>query len=125
MIDSASKLSIVKQCILLEISRSNLYYNAKETSTVDLEIMKLMARQYYLTPFYGYRKTTVWLQKLGYLVNEKRVRRLMKIVNWQTIYREPRTTFSNIEHKKYPYLLKDLAITQKNQVWATDITYIL
>jgi putative transposase len=48
----------------------------------------------------------------------------MRVVNWKTIYREPRTTISNKEHKKYPYLLKDLEITHKNQVWATDITYI-
>jgi putative transposase len=124
MINSTHKLSIVKQCELLEISRSNLYYSHKGVFLEDLEIMKLMARQYYITPFYGYRKVTVWLQEQGYLINEKRVRRLLKIINWKTIYREPRTTISNIEHKKYPYLLKNLPITHKNQVWATDITYI-
>jgi putative transposase len=124
MIDSTNKLSIVQQCELLEISRSNLYYNAKEASLENLEIMKLMADQYYVTPFYGYRKLTVWLQNQNFLINEKRVRRLLKIINWKTIYREPRTTISNKEHKKYPYLLKGLEITHKNQVWATDITYI-
>lgn len=124
MIDSTNKLSIVKQCNLLEISRSNLYYSAKEFSSENLEIMKLMARQYYVTPFYGYRKVTIWLQNQNFLINEKRVRRLLEIINWKTIYREPRTTISNKEHKKYPYLLKNLEITHKNQVWATDITYI-
>jgi putative transposase len=69
-------------------------------------------------------KLTFWLKDLGFKVNRKRVRRLMQIINWQTIYREPKTTMSNKEHKKHPYLLKDLKISQKNQVWATDITYI-
>lgn len=124
MIDSTHELSIVKQCGLLEISRSNLYYKKKEVSQEDLEVMKLLVRQYYVTPFYGYRKITVLLQNLNFLINEKRVRRLLKIINWKTIYREPRTTISHKEHKKYPYLLKDLEITRKNQVWATDITYI-
>jgi putative transposase len=67
---------------------------------------------------------TVWLQKHEFLINEKRVRRLMKSIGWQTIYKEPRTTIAIKEHKKYPYLLKDLIITKKNHVWATDITYI-
>jgi putative transposase len=87
-------------------------------------MMNLMDQQYFHTPFYGCRKMTFWLRNLGYLVNRKRVKRLMKIINWQTIYREPRTTISNKEHKKYPYLLKYLVISRKNQVWATDITYI-
>ena len=86
--------------------------------------MELLTKQYILTPFYGYRKMTVWLVKQGFLINEKRVRRLMRIVKWQTIYRVPRTTITIKEHKKYPYLLKGLEITKKNQVWATDITYI-
>ena len=86
-------------------------------------MMNLMNYQYFNTPFYSCRKRTFWLRGLGFLVNRKRVKRLMKIINWQTIYREPRTTVSNKEHKKYPYLLKDLVISHKNQVWATDITY--
>lgn len=60
----------------------------------------------------------------GYKVNSKRVRRLMKLINWRTIYREPRTTTSDNTHYKYPYLLKDLNIEHVNQVWAMDITYI-
>jgi putative transposase len=124
MVDFKSKLSVVKQCELLEIHRSGLYYKAKEESPENLQMMNLMDQQYFNTPFYGCRKMTFWLRSLGFLVNRKRVKRLMKIINWQTIYREPRTTISNKEHKKYPYLLKDLVISHKNQVWATDITYI-
>ena len=124
MIEKTNRLSIVKQCELQSINRSNLYYSPKEASEQDLEVMKLLARQYYVTPFYGYRKMTVWLRNREIVINEKRVRRLMETVNWKTIYKEPRTTVSNIAHEKYPYLLKGLVITRKNQVWATDITYI-
>jgi putative transposase len=87
-------------------------------------MMAILDKQYLVTPFYGYRKLTVLLREKGYKVNEKRVRRLMKLVNWRTIYREPKTTISNPEHTKYPYLLKGIEITKKNQVWSTDITYI-
>ena len=124
MIDSTHKLSIEKQCKLLNFNRSSFYYSSKGESQENLEIMSLLSRQYLVTPFYGYRKITVWLQNQNFDINQKRVRRLLKLVNWKTIYREPRTTISIKEHKKYPYLLKNLEITRKNQVWATDITYI-
>ena len=125
MIDfNDKKLSVVHQCELLEIHRSGLYYKPKGESLENLQMMELMDKQYFNTPFYGCRKMAVWLVNQGFKVNRKRVKRLMKLINWQTIYREPRTTICNQEHKKYPYLLKDLIITHKNQVWATDITYI-
>jgi putative transposase len=124
MIDSKYEISIEKQCKLLGISRSSFYYSPKSESDENLEIMRLLGRQYLITPFYGYRKISVWLGTQNYCVNEKRVRRLMKLINWKTIFREPRTTICNKEHIKYPYLLKNLEITHKNQVWATDITYI-
>jgi putative transposase len=85
--------------------------------------MQLLDQQYF-NPFYGCRKLTFWLKDLGFKVNRKRVRRLMQIINWQTIYREPKTTMSNKEHKKHPYLLKDLKISHKKSGRATDITYI-
>ena len=124
MIDSKEKLSLSKQCILLNINRNCLYFSPKGENIENMAVMELLKKQYTATPFYGYRKMTVWLENYGFAVNEKRVRRLMKLVNWKTIYREPRTTMAIKEHKKYPYLLKGLEITKKNQVWATDITYI-
>lgn len=124
MIDKKEKISLSRQCKLLGVNRNYFYYIPKSETDENNEIMKLLKRQYYFTPFYGYRKMAVWLQKKGFQVNEKRVRRLMQDIGWQTIYQEPKTTFANKEHKKYPYLLRDLEITKKNQVWATDITYI-
>jgi putative transposase len=86
--------------------------------------MRMMDQKYLRTPFYGFRKLKIWLKSEGFIVNSKKVKRLMKTINWQTIYREPKTSIGNLEHKKYPYLLRDLKITRANQVWATDITYI-
>ncbi len=76
------------------------------------------------TPFYGYRKLTALLAVQGYRINEKRVRRLMELINWQTIYRAPKTSIAAVGHEIYPYLLKGLSILHPNQVWATHITYI-
>lgn len=124
MLDSTEKLSVSKQSILLKVNRNFFYYLPKGESAENIMIMDLLKKQYHLTPFYGYRKLRIWLENHDFNINEKRVRRLMKLVNWQTIYREPRTTIAVKEHKKYPYLLKGLEITKRNQVWATDITYI-
>lgn len=118
------KLSATKQCNILGINRSRLYYKPKLEKEENLKLMKLMDEQYFKTPFYGCRKMEVWLESQGFNVNKKRVKRLMRTINWQTIYREPYTTISEPGHKVYPYLLRDLKITHQDQVWATDITYI-
>ena len=117
-------LSIARQCELMEIHRSGLYYSPIPESEENLLLMRLIDEQYYKTPFYGVRKVTAWLQSLGYNVNRKRVKRLMGIVGWRTIFREMRTTIAAEGHKVYPYLLKGLPIERINQVWAMDITYI-
>lgn len=124
MVELEANISISKQCDLLSIHRSGLYYKPIQESKENLKIMRKLDEQYFKTPFYGVKRLTVWLQLQGYVVNHKRVRRLMKLVNWQTIYREPKTTISDKSHYKFPYLLKDLTIERNNQVWAMDITYI-
>ena len=86
--------------------------------------MKLIDRQYLATPFYGARKVAAWLNGKGYIVNRKRVRRLMQIMGIKAIYRRPRTSQPAPGHKIYPYLLDSIQITRPNQVWAADITYI-
>lgn len=117
-------LSIVRQCRLLDISRSGLYYQPKGISEEDLTLMKLIDRQYLATPFYGARKIAAWLKSQGHRVNRKRIRRLMRIMGLKAIYRRPRTSKPAPGHKVYPYLLSGMKITRPNQVWAADITYI-
>jgi putative transposase len=117
-------LSVVRQCELLGISRSGLYYQPKAISEEDLTLMKLIDRQYLLTPFYGSRKMTAWLAGQGYRVNRKHVRKLMRLMGLRAIYRRPRTSKPAPGHKIYPYLLGGMKITRPNQVWAADITYI-
>ena len=118
------ELSVVSQCALLGISRSSVYYHPTEIDESDLQLMALMDRQYLKTPFYGSRRMTAWLRAQGYPVNRKRVRRLMRVMGIEAIYQHPNTSRPSPEHKVYPYLLRGLAITRVNQVWATDITYI-
>jgi putative transposase len=119
-----SGLSISKQCECLSIHRNGLYYQPVGESTENLVLLRFLDEQRFKTPFYGVLRLQALLQQQGYGVNVKRVRRLMKVVNWQTLYREPRTTISEPTAYKYPYLLKDLSIERSNQVWAMDITYI-
>jgi len=117
-------LSVVRQCKLLGISRSGLYYQPAGISQEDLTLMKLIDRQYLATPFYGARRMAAWLRNQGYQINRKRVRRLMRIMGLKAIYRRPRTSKPAPGHKVYPYLLSGMEITRPNQVWAADITYI-
>lgn len=125
MVDpSCSLMSVSAQCRLLSLNKSSFYYIPTGESEENLSIMRKLDEQYFTTPFYGALRLTAILILSGYKVNIKRVRRLMKIVNWQTIYREPHTTISDKTHYKYPYLLRGLKIERCNQVWAMDITYI-
>jgi putative transposase len=117
-------LSIKRQCWLLGISRSGLYYQSAGISADDLTIMKLIDRQYLSTPFYGARRMAVWLGKEGHEVNRKRIRRLMRVMGLRAIYRRPRTSKPAVGHRIHPYLLGGMEITRPNQVWAADITYI-
>jgi len=86
--------------------------------------MKLIDRQYLVTPFYGARKIAVCLKSQNYSVNRKRVRRLLRLMGLTAIYRRPKTSKPAPGHKIYPYLLGGMKITRPNQVWAADITYI-
>ena len=86
--------------------------------------MRLIDRQYTETPFYGTRRITAWLRSQGHAVNRKRVSRLMNLMGIEAIYPKRRLSVPDSRAKKYPYLLKGLAIERPDQVWATDITYI-
>jgi putative transposase len=115
---------MTRQCGLLGISRSGLYYRPKPTSEEDLALMKLIDRQYLVTPFYGARKMAAWLGSHDKSAGRKRVQRLMRLMGLRAVYRRPRTTTPAQGHRRYPYLLNGLSITAPNQVWAADITYI-
>ena len=117
-------LSVVRQYVLLEVSRSSVYYRAVGASQEDLGLMKVIDKQYLDAPFFGSRRMAVWLNRQGYWVNRKRIRRLMRVIGLRAIYRRPRTSKPGLGHKIYPYLLTGMKITRPNQVWAADITYI-
>jgi len=118
------RLSVVRQCELVGISRSSHYYTAKGESDVTLDLMRRIDRQYLKTPWYGSRQMVRHLRREGVSVGRTRVRRLMRLLGLQAIYRKPRTSIPNTEHRVYPYLLRNLVIDCPNQVWCADITYI-
>jgi putative transposase len=118
------KLSVVRQCTLLKISRSGLYYRPKGESSINLVLMKELDRASTEWPFMGVRQMRASLKLLGYGVGIKRIRRLMRLMGLMPIYQKPRTSIPHPEHKRCPYLLRGLTITRPNQVWCADITYI-
>lgn len=117
-------LSVGKQCALLSISRSSFYYEPKGESALNLDLMRLIDKQFLETPFYGVRQMTWHLRNEGHLVNEKRIRRLMRLMGLMPIYQKPNTSRAAKGHKIYPYLLRGLRVERSNQVWAADITYL-
>lgn len=119
-----SCLSMRQQTQLLQINRSSLYYKAAGESEYSIMLMNLLDEQYTKTPFYGVAKMTAYLNERGHTVNVKRVRRLLRKMGLEAIYQKPNLSKANAEHKIYPYLLRNVAITRCDQVWSTDITYI-
>lgn len=118
------ELSVRHQCELIGLNRSTLYYQPVGESAYNLELMRLIDRQYTKTPFYGWPRMTAYLQREGHEINPKRVRRLMSLMGLQAIYPKPRTSLPAAGHKHYPYLLRGFAITRPCQIWSTDITYV-
>ncbi len=118
------RLSVVRQCDLLSISRSSFYYQPVSETAENLALMRLIDAQFLETPWYGSRQMSRHLRRDGHEVGRQRVRRLMAVMGLVPIYQRPRTTVPNPEHRIYPYLLRDLVVDRPNQVWCTDITYI-
>ena len=118
------QLSLVRQCTLLRISRGSVYYQPTPPRAEDLELTALMDHQYLQTPFYGSRRMQAWLQGLGHPVGRNKVRRLMRLMGLEAIYRHPNASKPAPGHRIYPYLLKGVAINRVNQVWCADITYL-
>jgi len=119
-----SELSINRQCELLGLSKGSLYYAPIPMDAYSIELMNLIDAQFLKTPFYGRRRMTAYLNDIGHQVNEKRTRRLMRLMGVEAIYPKPNISKRRHDHKIYPYLLTGLAIDRPNQVWSTDITYI-
>ena len=119
-----SDLSIRRQCELLGVNRSGLYYEPVGENEENLRLMRLLDEQYTRTPFYGSRKMTEWLAIQGHEVNRKRVSRLMDLLGIEAVYPKPKLSQPGDGHRIYPYLLRDTTVDRVNQVWSTDITYI-
>ena len=117
-------LSVVAQCQLLKVARSTLYYRPASVDPDDLAVMRQIDELHLAYPFYGSRRMAVVLRDDGWVVNRKRVQRLMRLMGLETIYQKPNTSRRHPDHKVYPYLLRGLTIDRPNQVWCADITYI-
>ncbi len=113
-----------RQCELLGVNRSGLYYEPVGESEENLLLMRLLDGQYTRTPFYGSRKMTEWLATVDHAVNRKRVSRLMELLGIQAVYPKPKLSQPGEGHRIYPYLLRGTTVERVNQVWSTDITYI-
>ncbi len=124
MIDPQTEPSVRRQCELLRLSRSGLYYEPVPTSAEELALMRRIDELHLKHPFYGSRKISFELRREGLAANRKRVQRLMRLMGLEAMVPKPKTSEPHPEHVVYPYLLRGLTISKANQVWATDITYI-
>ncbi len=118
------QISVKRQCELLDVNRSRIYYKKKPFSTDDVDIMNEMRDVYVSYPFLGYRKLHAILRRNGRAHNLKKTERLAGLAGLKAIYQKKRTTLRDKTHSVYPYLLRDLEIARPNQVWQVDITYI-
>ena len=124
MIDREHDLPITKQAEVLEISRGSVYYLPRPVSCADLAIMRRLDQLHLEFPFAGSRMLRGLLAAEGCKIGRRHVKTLMRKMGIEALYRRPRTTRPEPGHRVYPYLLRGLAITRPNQVWAMDITYI-
>ena len=117
-------MSVRRQCELLGLNRSSLYYQPAGETAENLRLMRLIDEEYTAHPFFGSRKMTAWLVRQGEAVNRKRVQRLMRLMGLEAIYPKPRLSVAGRGHRIYPYLLRNVSIERPDQVWSTDITYV-
>jgi len=117
-------ITIGKQCSLINLSRSTYYYTPIGITAEEIEIMKAIDKIYTKYPFYGVGKITECFRKAGNYYNHKRISRLMHIMGIQALRPKKSLSKRNINHVVYPYLLRGVSITENNQVWSTDITYL-
>jgi putative transposase len=106
------------------LERRSWYYQPVGPSAEDVELMRWLDEQYTATPFYGIRRMTAWLRSRSYVVNHKRVGRLLRQMGLEAIYPKPRLSQPAAGHVIYPYLLRGITVNRVNQVWSADITYV-
>jgi len=119
-----SHLSISQQCRLVKLSRSAFYYEPTGIGNETLAVMKAIDRAFTKYPFFGSRQLRAYLRRDAMRVGRHRVRRLMRLMGLEAIYKRPRTSQPHPLHPIYPYLLKNMVIDRPNQVWCADITFI-
>lgn len=124
MVSKDHKLSVRRQCALLTLTRSSLYYEPKGESAENLRFMGIIDKQFLETPWYGSRQMARYMKRNNHQCGRHRVRRLMRLMRLVPIYQEPNTSKKHPQHKIWPYLLRNLVIDRPNQVWCADITYI-
>ena len=124
MIDRTDKLPVTRQAEILNVSRGSVYYLPKPVSEADLNLMRRIDELHLEHPFAGSRMLRDLLRQEGVHVGRKHVATLMRKMGIEALYRRPNTSRKHPENPVYPYLLRHLAITRPNQVWAMDITYI-
>ena len=124
MIDKEDKVPVTRQCELLDLNRSGVYYKAVPLRVAEVELMRQIDEIHLLYPFYGSRNIRNELWSRGYKVGRDKVRRLMRRMGIEALYVKPKLSWMNPKHAKYPYLLRDLQISRANQVWCEDITYL-
>jgi putative transposase len=118
------ELSVRQQCSLLGINRSNVYYVKKPLDDVVLKLMRVVDEVYTQYPFFGTRQMVNYLRLMGYDVGRTQIRSIYEKLGLRALCPGPHTSKPHPEHKVYPYLLRDVAITAKDQVWSTDITFV-
>jgi putative transposase len=124
MVETNDTLSMRRQCELLGVNRSSLYYVPVEPDSDELELMRRMDELHLEHPSFGSRMLTQMLKREGRVINRKRVQRLMRLMGLESAAPKPNTSKPSPEHPIYPYLLRNLTISRINHVWAADITYI-
>nr|WP_157063847.1 IS3 family transposase [Phaeobacter sp. 11ANDIMAR09] len=124
MVSKDHKLSVRRQCKLLTLARSNLYYQPKGESAENLRFMEIIDKQFLETPWYGSRQMARHMKRNNHVCGRHRVRRLMRLMSLVPIYQEPNTSTKHPHHKIWPYLLRNIVIDRPNQVWCAEITYI-
>lgn len=124
MVSKDHELSVRRQCKLLTLTRSNLYYEPKGESAENLRYMAIIDKQFLETPWYGSRQMARHMKRNNHACGRHRVRRLMRLMRLVPIYQEPNTSKKHAQHKIWPYLLRNAVIDRANQVWCADITDI-